>query len=375
MGVGHPVRTLVDFDARRPPRLRSYPLRNLLLLGHGEEPRLCRRTRAAAYTHRGWRELVDLSTGAPDFIGRCSEFVTRRRRPRAAATVADAAGTEETAPLGTSDPGGLACTGPHASSAPPPYRTRGYRTLTDDSSNNRTPTSFVAAGVVIVLAARWFLRDFVTGDVQFWVAYWYDHLLTEGLSAFQRELPNADGWNQLQGSYPPTYYYLLYLATWFDNLMPRLYLIKLVSISFDFVAAFFAFKIVLLSTANRRCAWLAAYTLLMAPTSPARQLLLGSVRRHSQQSPARLDLLLNRSAAHRRCRLLRIGSLDQGAGRLPSPLSPRSDSSGHPQMATPPIRSHHLLHRDDTGRAPRQTTARDPEHLPRSRAASSVVCP
>jgi Gpi18-like mannosyltransferase len=125
----------------------------------------------------------------------------------------------------------------------------------------------IATALVVALAIRWSLLDFISGDVRYWVSYWYSQLNQYGLSAFRAELPNDDGWAELRGSYPPTYYYLLWIATFFNSLAPSLYLIKAVSVSFDFVAAFFAFKIARLhpdGSAHRP--WIAFFAVLFAPT-------------------------------------------------------------------------------------------------------------
>jgi Gpi18-like mannosyltransferase len=127
--------------------------------------------------------------------------------------------------------------------------------------------AFVLGAIALAAALRWSVRDYVTGDVAFWVSYWYEHLKDHGLAAFRGELPNDDGWAELRGSYPPTYYYLLWIASWFDRWAPRLYLIKAVSVTFDVVAAVFAYRIAgLLPQPTRFRSWASAVLVLLAPT-------------------------------------------------------------------------------------------------------------
>ena len=98
--------------------------------------------------------------------------------------------------------------------------------------------------LALALAVRLALFDFLTGDAEFWVIPWYDYLNSHGLAAFATQFPNAEGWADTRASYSPPYHYLLYVATLFDGLAPKLYLIKMVSVTFDLVAAGMVFGIV-----------------------------------------------------------------------------------------------------------------------------------
>jgi Gpi18-like mannosyltransferase len=131
----------------------------------------------------------------------------------------------------------------------------------------RKHATWVGAGLVLALLVRWSLLDYVTGDLKFWVTHWYDYLQEHGYRALAHELPADDGWENLGGSYPPTYYYLLWFAGLFHGLAPKAYLIKAVSIAFDFLAATFAYKILRLHpTASSTRAWVAFFAVLFAPT-------------------------------------------------------------------------------------------------------------
>lgn len=133
----------------------------------------------------------------------------------------------------------------------------------------------LAAAVLVAVAARYLSRDFLTGDVELWVVPWYDFLREHGIAAIGRPFPGADGPRGTWGTYPPPYYYLLYVATLFDGVAPKLYLIKAVSIAFDLVAAAFVFGIVRQVSGSTGRAWAAACAILLAPTLIANGALWG----------------------------------------------------------------------------------------------------
>jgi Gpi18-like mannosyltransferase len=129
----------------------------------------------------------------------------------------------------------------------------------------------ITAGLVLALAVRWVFRDFRTFDVDNWVIPWYNYIQSHGAKALGVEIPSFD----IRGNYTPPYYYLLYMATFFDSMVPKLYLIKAVSVLFDFVASFFVFKIVHLGSQSEARAWLAFFVVLFAPTVIANGALWG----------------------------------------------------------------------------------------------------
>ena len=115
----------------------------------------------------------------------------------------------------------------------------------------------VAAPIVLVLVAlavRIPLYSFVSGDYSSFVSNWYDHLKTAGFSGLADNFSN----------YNPPYLYLL----WVSTLLPvsKIVAIKSISVVFDLLLAFFAYKIVAL----RKDGWLPALAavgaILLAPT-------------------------------------------------------------------------------------------------------------
>jgi len=144
------------------------------------------------------------------------------------------------------------------------------------TAGSLTVQARLALGAFVVGAAALRLACFgvLTDDVAYWVIPWYDFVRDHGIRALGRPFPNAGGWDA-SGNYPPPYHYLLYIATWFDGLVPTLYLIKGISVVFDGVAAGFMMAIVRLHTTEARRAWTAGLVLLFAPTVVANGALWG----------------------------------------------------------------------------------------------------
>lgn len=89
------------------------------------------------------------------------------------------------------------------------------------------------AVAVLALAPRWWMRDFESGDFRGWLSPWHDYLLEHGR------------WTALGHDF--SNYYVPYLA--FLSLstllpLPKLYAIKLISILFDYVAAWLVGRLV-----------------------------------------------------------------------------------------------------------------------------------
>ncbi|MGW0038579.1 hypothetical protein [Gordonia sp. NPDC003376] len=94
----------------------------------------------------------------------------------------------------------------------------------------------LAVVVVVGLVVRWQFRDIETMDYQAFLSRWYQTLDTQGFSAFRERFADYN--------YP--YLYLIWTLTALD--IPSLIGIKAVSVIFDLVLAFFAYRIVALRT-------------------------------------------------------------------------------------------------------------------------------
>jgi Gpi18-like mannosyltransferase len=110
-------------------------------------------------------------------------------------------------------------------------------------------------GIFLALALRLSLFDFESFDYQWALSHWYDFIVSNGgFSALGYEF----------GDYTPLYLYLLTLGTYLP--LPKLYAIKLISISFDLLLAFFVLLIVRLKYENK-VVWISSFFVtLFAPT-------------------------------------------------------------------------------------------------------------
>ena len=119
------------------------------------------------------------------------------------------------------------------------------------------PGILAILGLVIVLAMalRIGLFDFQSGDYRVFLSPWYDFIVGNGqFRALGYEFSN----------YSPPYLYLLTLATYLP--LPKLYAVKLISVSFDFLLALFVLLIVRLKY-DHRVVWLSSFfAALFAPT-------------------------------------------------------------------------------------------------------------
>ena len=116
------------------------------------------------------------------------------------------------------------------------------------------PAAAAILGAVVMVAIRIPLLSATSGDYTAFVSPWYDHLKNNG--GFAAVGDNFSNYN-------PPYLYLLAAATYLP--IPKIIAIKSISIIFDLLMAFFAYKLVAL----RRPGWLpavASTVVLAAPT-------------------------------------------------------------------------------------------------------------
>lgn len=121
----------------------------------------------------------------------------------------------------------------------------------------------VVALLFVAILLRIPLLNSTTGDTTVFVVPWYDHMRADGFGALAGPAPNARG--EFGGNYSPPYYYLLYLVSLLDGLAPKLWLVKLISFSFDLLAAFFAYRIARLHLSEIR-SFFAAAAVLFSPS-------------------------------------------------------------------------------------------------------------
>lgn len=109
--------------------------------------------------------------------------------------------------------------------------------------------------VVFAVAVRYYFFDFKSGDYNSFLGKWYEFIRTNG------------GYKALShnfSDYNPPYLYLLTLFSYLP--VGSLYAVKSISVAFDFVAAFFVFKLVERKYKNETAAIFSFATVLFAPT-------------------------------------------------------------------------------------------------------------
>lgn len=114
---------------------------------------------------------------------------------------------------------------------------------------------FVFVMVILAIAIRYYIFDFRSGDYGSFLNKWYEFIRTNG------------GYKALShnfSDYNPPYLYLLTLFSYLP--VGSLYAVKIISVVFDFVAAFFAFKLVEGKYKNETVAVFSFATILLAPT-------------------------------------------------------------------------------------------------------------
>ncbi|MCB2214387.1 DUF2029 domain-containing protein [bacterium] len=109
---------------------------------------------------------------------------------------------------------------------------------------------------LIALGLRLSTWDIKSGDMEGFLLKWYDHISVHGrFQSFSEDFYN----------YTPSYIYLMSFMTSF-RFIPPILAIKLISIVFDFLAAFFVFKIVQLKYSEGSVPHIASAVFLFAPT-------------------------------------------------------------------------------------------------------------
>jgi Gpi18-like mannosyltransferase len=115
----------------------------------------------------------------------------------------------------------------------------------------------LALGLVLALLLRLTVFNAESLDLTTFVFPWYHTIRRSG--GFLALKENI-------GDYTPPYLYLLAVAAYLHDWIPRIYGIKLISITFDFVSGLFAYKLVRLRYPTGSAPLIALLVLLFAPT-------------------------------------------------------------------------------------------------------------
>lgn len=129
-------------------------------------------------------------------------------------------------------------------------------TAPDGDRRDARPTFlWIHVGIVGSLLLRLSVLDYESGDYKAFLSRWYDYFVEHGrLTAFKDDFTR----------YPLLYLYVVSVSTLLP--LPKLYAIKLFSVVCDYLAAWYAFKILRHRFPHGPLPWVAALALLFLPT-------------------------------------------------------------------------------------------------------------
>jgi Gpi18-like mannosyltransferase len=114
------------------------------------------------------------------------------------------------------------------------------------------------AVILLALFARTRFLAYESGDYQAEISRWYGFIRENGFGAFAHHFFKP---------YTPLYLYTFYLANLLLPHAPQLLMVKAISVIFDFVGAYFIYKLVRLEYPTGVCPTLAFAAALLAPTT------------------------------------------------------------------------------------------------------------
>ena len=114
----------------------------------------------------------------------------------------------------------------------------------------------VLVGVTLAILLRYFLRSFELMDYLSFFSPWYSMIKAGDFAALSKQFSN----------YTPAYCYMLYGISVIFPKVSTVTAIKLPSIIFDFICAWYVFRVVRLKYKSNTFPALAAFAILFAPT-------------------------------------------------------------------------------------------------------------
>lgn len=116
--------------------------------------------------------------------------------------------------------------------------------------------TIVIISVILAFLLRLSRWQNSTSDMKYY-SKWYDFIVQNGgFSAFKYDFAN----------YNPPYLYLMVIASYIYSSLPKILAIKLITILFDFLCAFFVYKLVRLKYSRGKLPIIAALAVLFSPT-------------------------------------------------------------------------------------------------------------
>jgi Gpi18-like mannosyltransferase len=114
----------------------------------------------------------------------------------------------------------------------------------------------LAAGVILALALRFSLFPYESRDYKGFLSGWYDFIAEHGFGAFAKDFSN----------YNPPYLYMMAIVIYLFPFLPKIAAIKIISVVFDLILAWFVYKLVSLKYPESIVAVFSFFAVLFAPT-------------------------------------------------------------------------------------------------------------
>jgi Gpi18-like mannosyltransferase/4-amino-4-deoxy-L-arabinose transferase-like glycosyltransferase len=119
-----------------------------------------------------------------------------------------------------------------------------------------TPYLLAIFFVLIGMTLRYYSLYFISYDMKIFLVDWYDTMTRDGFTSLRDPFSN----------YTPPYLYLIWLATLTKSFLPKIVVIKLISIFFDLCNSFIVYQILRVKYPAGKLAILGAGTFLLLPT-------------------------------------------------------------------------------------------------------------
>ncbi|HSE40655.1 MAG TPA: hypothetical protein VLH08_07800 [Acidobacteriota bacterium] len=114
----------------------------------------------------------------------------------------------------------------------------------------------LVVGIILALILRYFLFSYISADYKGFLSNWYDFIAGHGFEAFAHDFSN----------YNPLYLYMMAIVIFGLPFLPKIVAIKIISVFFDLILAWFVYKLVSVKYPKSFAAVCSFFAVLFAPT-------------------------------------------------------------------------------------------------------------